>query len=74
MPSYPHLAGGLSTGTTSALAYGPFQGAIEDPAGARPSKCIIIIFVFYYLRQLYDLGGTEQRKAQVVIIRITFTW
>jgi hypothetical protein len=25
------------------MAYGPFQGAVENPAGARPSKCIIIL-------------------------------
>jgi hypothetical protein len=42
-PCYPPFRQGVTTGTTYAKAYGPFQGAVENPAGARPSKCIIII-------------------------------
>jgi hypothetical protein len=30
------------------MAYGPFQGAVENPAGARPRKCIIIIDILWY--------------------------
>jgi hypothetical protein len=38
--------------------YGPLSGAAKYPAGARPSKCIIIIIIITYLHLL--LGVSER--------------
>jgi hypothetical protein len=59
MPCYPHLRKGLRLHHLY-LALGPSQGAVENPAGARPSKCIIIII------DLTELVKTDPRQFQAM--------
>jgi hypothetical protein len=41
------------------MACGPFQGAVENPAGARPSKCIIIVIIIIVIIIITIKHGKE---------------
>jgi hypothetical protein len=52
------------------MAYGPFQDAVENPAGARPSKCIIIILILTRKPRLIITGGSRVIPHIVILILI----